>query len=772
MEKFCGPKLPVKQAKCEQTIQQAEVQQSGSSVETVGLSTASEGIHSSVGSKASMDDSLQAELIIPSKPNQPRNFQYPKRECKQFKRSFQPSWYEEFPWLHYIEFSDTVLCHTCLLAEKEQKLNAKYKESAFLRDGFSNWKKAREKFRDHQMSQCHKMAVENVIVLPKTCSDIGEMLDMTLREEKKESRSNMAKIIENLQFLSRQGLALQGHSDKESNFIQLYHLRAKDNSKMIEWLKKKTNKYVTHDVQNEILEVMALQVLRDVASCIRNGRYFFILAVECTDVANKEQLTICIRWIDDNLEPHEDFIGFYEISTINADTIVLAIKDAIIRMNLTLANCRGQCYDAGCPMAGSQRCVAEQVLKDAPKAHYTHCHGHALNLAVCDVTKGSKLLADTLDITYEICKLIKFSPKRQGLLDKIKADINLERAGLKVICPTRWTVHGQSFDRIIANYEALLLEWDVCLEDRLDSEMRARIIGVRSQMEKFEYFFALHLGVAVYSLTDNLSKTLQKTCMSAAQGQQNAKLVAGVLDQMRNDGNGAQHFRTSNAKTEERPKRFEVGTGEPSFPSSPKEFYRRQYFEVLDLVINAINRRFYQPGFQAYRHMEDLLLKSLREEDTPDELKYLADKYGDDLDILSLKAQLPLLNGLLRGDSEDRHFKCFNYIYLAMKQLKEPQRCLISEVIISVKLLLVNPSSNAVGERSFSTARRLKTWLRSTMNQSRVNSLAVLHIHKERTASSDLVSIANDFVQKNDRRKVKLGVFTEHDFAGGSCSHH
>ncbi|XP_076359089.1 zinc finger MYM-type protein 1-like [Tachypleus tridentatus] len=484
------------------------------------------------------------------------------------------------------------------------------------------------------MSQCHKMAVENVIVLPKTCSDIGEMLDMTLGEEKKESRSNMSKIIENLQFLARQGLALQGHSDEESNFIQLYHLRVNDNSKMIEWLKKETNRYVTHDVQNEILEVMALQELRDVASCIRNRRYFSILADECTDVANKEQLTICIRWIDDNLEPHEDFIGFYEIPTIKADTIVLTIKNAIIRMNLTLANCRGQCYDAGCPKAGSRRGVAEQILKDAPKAHYTHCHGHALNVAVCDATKGSKLLADTLDITYEICKLIKFSPKRQSLLEKIKANINLETAGLKVICPIRWTVRGQSFDRIIANYEALLLEWDVCLEDRLDSEMRARIIGVRSQMEKFEYFFALHLGVAVYSLTDNLLKTLPKTCMSAAQGQQNAKLVAGVLDKMRNDSNFDKIYEEVHRKAmklnisepqmprqKREPKRFEVGTGEPSFPSSPKEFYRRQYFEVLDLAINAINRRFDQPVFQTYRHMEDLLFKSLREEDTPDELK-------------------------------------------------------------------------------------------------------------------------------------------------------
>ena len=35
------------------------------------------------------------------------------------------------------------------------------------------------------------------------------------------------------------------------------------------------------------------------------------MADECTDVANKEQFNICIRWINQNLEGHEYFIGLY-----------------------------------------------------------------------------------------------------------------------------------------------------------------------------------------------------------------------------------------------------------------------------------------------------------------------------------------------------------------------------------------------------------------------------------------------------------------------------
>ena len=86
----------------------------------------------------------------------------------------------------------------------------------------------------------------------------------------------------------------------------------------------------------------------------------------------------------------------------------------------------------------------------------------------------------------ESCKLIKFSPKREGILNGIKANIHMDTRGIKMLCPTRWTVQGESFERIKDNYEALMLEWDICLED---TEMRARIIGVKAQMESFQYFF-------------------------------------------------------------------------------------------------------------------------------------------------------------------------------------------------------------------------------------------------------------------------------------------
>ena len=86
-------------------------------------------------------------------------------------------------------------------------------------------------------------------------------------------------------------------------------------------MEKKTVKYVSHDIQNEVLKVMAQSVLRE------NFRLasFSVMADECTDQSNREQLAICIRWIGEELEPQEDVIGLYKIDDISANTVVEVI---------------------------------------------------------------------------------------------------------------------------------------------------------------------------------------------------------------------------------------------------------------------------------------------------------------------------------------------------------------------------------------------------------------------------------------------------------------
>ncbi len=86
---------------------------------------------------------------------------------------------------------------------------------------------------------------------------------------------------------------------------------------------------------------MALRILRHISACIVRNGFFTVMADECTDIANKEQFAVCIRWVDESLTDHEVVIGVYNVGTIDADTLTAAICDVLLRMSLTSHNAVG-----------------------------------------------------------------------------------------------------------------------------------------------------------------------------------------------------------------------------------------------------------------------------------------------------------------------------------------------------------------------------------------------------------------------------------------------
>ena len=91
------------------------------------------------------------------------------------------------------------------------------------------------------------------------------------------------------------------------------------------------------------------------------------------------------------------------------------------------------------------------------------------------------------------------------------------------------------------------------------------------------------------------------------------------------------------------------------------------------------------------------------------------------------------------------------------------ERELISEVSSLLRLFLVMPATNAVSERSFSALRRVKSYLRNSMTQERLNHL-LLHAHKHLTDAMNLIEVANDFVALSRHRLSLFGKFSEADF--------
>ena len=97
-------------------------------------------------------------------------------------------------------------------------------EQAFISKGFSNWKNALTKFKEHRTSECHKIALDYEVLISKTHGDVIDMTSEMAKNTRAQNRRCFAKIIESLQYLGRQGLAIRGNSDKKSNFSQLQKL--------------------------------------------------------------------------------------------------------------------------------------------------------------------------------------------------------------------------------------------------------------------------------------------------------------------------------------------------------------------------------------------------------------------------------------------------------------------------------------------------------------------------------------------------------------------
>ena len=62
-----------------------------------------------------------------------------------------------------------------------------------------------------------------------------------------------------------------------------------------------------------------------------------------------------------NFETHEEFIRTHAVENIKSDTLVTVLKDILIRLNILLWKCRGQCYDGASNMAGIRQGVPAQI---------------------------------------------------------------------------------------------------------------------------------------------------------------------------------------------------------------------------------------------------------------------------------------------------------------------------------------------------------------------------------------------------------------------------
>ena len=93
------------------------------------------------------------------------------------------------------------------------------------------------------------------------------------------------------------------------------------------------------------------------------------------------------NWVTDDLEVNEEFLGLHVLPSTNAGTIFKSLKIILLRCNLDVNKLRGQCYGGAAAMAGSKSGVTTRFKEEYEKCLFTHCYGHALNLAIGDAIK-------------------------------------------------------------------------------------------------------------------------------------------------------------------------------------------------------------------------------------------------------------------------------------------------------------------------------------------------------------------------------------------------
>lgn len=220
-------------------------------------------------------------------------------------RSFLPKWNSTYQWLTYDSELDKAFCSICKTAYEVMKIPSKDESSlkAFATTGFSTWKNATANFNSHQTSQNHRFAA-TAIISRKNDTNISGIISRQAQQSREDARFCLLKIFETIRFLAVQDIPTR-HTEEESNFIQLVKLRCLDIEKLRLWMDRPTYKWISHDIINEIVSILARQILDNVVNPISEKKFFAFMADETTDISRKEQMSANFRVVDDNMEIHE-----------------------------------------------------------------------------------------------------------------------------------------------------------------------------------------------------------------------------------------------------------------------------------------------------------------------------------------------------------------------------------------------------------------------------------------------------------------------------------
>ncbi|XP_063744370.1 zinc finger MYM-type protein 1-like [Eleginops maclovinus] len=431
---------------------------------------------------------------------------------------------------------------------------------------------------------------------------------------------------------------------------------------------------------------------------------------------------LVIRYIDKAHHVQERFFEFIPLQSATADSITTALLDRLssILPDDQKSKLISQAYDGASVMRGAKGGVQKKVQDVYVNAHYVHCYAHQLNLIMQQVTSHIPKVSNFFSDLAGFSSFFSRSPKRTSVLDRVVAH-RLPRAST-----VRWNFHSRTVNTVFEHKEDLLQYFETIRDSGEFDLITVREAGgfVRL-LEDDSFSFFLKRFHLIMPNVDILYNQLQKRTIDSV-------FVQGIMQQFTNNIQKIRDYlptlcgEHSGSVSQLAKKRRTLGPDD----------LQRLATEVCDTILGHAKHRF---AFTKHLISATLLqadrFQQYRSQFPEAALNTTMEAYPL-LNKNKLKTELALIY------SNDEFKSCSGAVALYQLFMGNNLQDTFSETVALLKILITTPMTTAESERCFSTLKRIKTFLRNTMSQDRLNALAMLSMEK------NLVKTIPDFNQR------------------------
>lgn len=675
-------------------------------------------------------------------------------------------------WLLYSPTNKCAYCFCCLLFISS---TSNSRSSFELANGFNRWKKP-EKLVSHENSPSHRQSftmwkeAERRIINRK---GIDTEIENQIQTEKQRWRDVLKRVLSCIKFLASQHLALRGHIESLSNeeatnagnFLSLLKLVAQYDPVLANHLKHATENpgsvsYLSPEIQNEFISILASTVRNQLLSDIRKNKYYGILLDSTPDLGHREQLSEVIRFVDvdfvsKKVTIKESFMGYIEIHAKDAATLERVIVDQLKSDNLPLDDCRSQCYDNASVMAGHISGLQQRICARNQRAVFVNCDNHSLNLAGVHSAKQDALVVTFFGTVESIYLYFSRSTLRWEELKKA-IPITVKRES-----ETRWSARVEAVRAIYEGLNELVELLETLSEDRNQSvDTRTEAERLLANILEFNFLVLLYFWNDILRRIDRVQKRLQDPSMNFKDAASDLEALEIQINSMRDD---LCDCSVNSAKTRCAEWGVEIQRRIRRRRQMPGELARDAGLSAEEEIVRVLKS-------VLDRFQQEITTRFIRLNDLNSKFGFLLDVQGlvKNEDLNTLRTNCSDLASFYDTDFDGKELfneicDCKMLLTTRGDALPSTPLDLISFIVsygddifpnlrIALQILLTIAVSIASCERSFSKLKLILSYLRASMGQERLCDLALLSVEKETLNKIDFDVIIDTFAGAKARR--------------------